>query len=107
MRLLIAAPFLLLMVLFALSNPQIVRLGLWPTDFALEAPLSLVVLVAMGAAFLLGALMLWLSGLGAGRRARKAEYTAKLLDAQVKELKARLDGRPPAQPVGPVLPPPA
>jgi uncharacterized integral membrane protein len=98
-RALIAAPLLLLLVLFALSNSQPVRLGLWPTDLKLEPPLSIAVLVAMGGAFLLGALMLWLEALAARRRARRAEYAQRLLEAQVQELKARLSGPP--------LPPPA
>ena len=98
-RALIAAPLLLLLVLFALSNSQPVRLGLWPTDLSLEPPLSIAVLVAMGAAFLLGALMLWVDALAARRRARRAEYAQRLLEAQVQELKARLTGPP--------LPPPA
>ena len=41
MRLLIGLPLLLLLVLFALSNTAPVRLGLWPTDYALQLPLSL------------------------------------------------------------------
>jgi uncharacterized integral membrane protein len=98
-RALIAAPLLLLLVLFALSNSQPVRLGLWPTDLSLEPPLSIAVLVAMGAAFLLGALMLWVEALAARRRARRAEYAQRLLEAQVQELKARLTGPP--------LPPPS
>ena len=98
-RALIAAPLLLLLVLYALSNSQPVRLGLWPTDLSLEPPLSIAVLVAMGAAFLLGALMLWVEALAARRRARRAEYAQRLLEAQVQELKARLTGPP--------LPPPA
>ena len=69
MRALLAAPFLLLMVLFALSNPQPVKLGLWPTDYSVEAPLSLTVLVAMGAAFLIGSFMTWFGVFGARRRA--------------------------------------
>ena len=97
-RALIAAPLLLLLVLFALSNSQPVRLGLWPTDLSLEPPLSIAVLVAMGAAFLLGALMLWVDALAARRRARRAEYAQRLLEAQVQELKARLTSPP--------LPPP-
>ncbi|MCW3477865.1 LapA family protein [Limobrevibacterium gyesilva] len=112
MRVLIAAPLLLLLVLFALSNPQIVHIGLWPTDFALEAPLSLTVLMAMGVAFLLGGLMLWVSAIGARRRARRAEYAARLLEAQVQELKARLDrplrpGMATPDMAGPALPPPS
>jgi uncharacterized integral membrane protein len=98
LHILITVPLLLLLVLFALSNSQPVRLGLWPTDLALESPLSLAVLAAMAAAFLLGALMLWSEVLGARRRARRAEYAQRLLEAQVQELRARLDG--------PALPPP-
>jgi uncharacterized integral membrane protein len=98
MRALIAAPFLLLLVLFALSNPQPVRLGLWPTDFSISPPLSIAMLVAMGGAFLLGAMMLWIDALAARRRARRAEYAQRLLEQQVQGLKARL--------AGPPLPPP-
>jgi putative membrane protein len=98
MRALIAAPFVLLLVLFALSNSQPVRLGLWPTDLTMEPPLSIAMLVAMAGAFVLGALMLWVDALGARRRARRAEYAQRLLEAQIQELKARL--------AGPPLPPP-
>jgi uncharacterized integral membrane protein len=99
MRALIAAPFLLLLVLFVLSNSQPVRLGLWPTDLSIAPPLSITVLVAMAAAFLLGAVMLWIDALAARRRARRAEYAQRLLEAQLQELKARL--------AGPPLPPPS
>jgi uncharacterized integral membrane protein len=101
MRILLAAPILLLLVLFALSNQQTVRLGIWPTDFAVDAPLSLTVLVAMAAAFVLGALTLWFSALAARRRARRAEYQARLLEAQVQQLQARLKTPPAAAPFVP------
>jgi uncharacterized integral membrane protein len=90
MRTVIAAPFLFLLVLFALSNRQTVQIGLWPTDYAQELPLSVAILVAMALAFLAGALMLWVRVLVAHRRARRAEDTVRLLEAQVQELKARL-----------------
>ncbi|HEY2132451.1 MAG TPA: lipopolysaccharide assembly protein LapA domain-containing protein [Acetobacteraceae bacterium] len=89
MRVLIALPFLLLLVLFALSNTQSVHLGLWPTDLVLDAPLSIVVLSGMAIAFALGALELWFSAMAARRKARRAEYRVRLLEAQVQELKAR------------------
>jgi uncharacterized integral membrane protein len=97
-RSLVAAPFLLLLVLFALSNTQPVRLGLWPTDFSISPPLSLAMLVAMAAAFLLGAVILWIDAIAARRRARRAEYAQRLLEAEVQGLKARM--------AGPPLPPP-
>lgn len=99
MRLLIALPLLVLLVLFALSNRQPVRFGLWPSDYALELPLSLAMIGAMGVAFLAGGLMVWVSGLSQRRRARRAEETVRLLEAQVQELR----NRPPQLPT-PSLP---
>jgi uncharacterized integral membrane protein len=88
----------LLLVLFALSNTGPVRLGIWPTDYAVQLPLSLAVLGGMAIAFLAGGLLVWFSALAQRRRARHAEQAVRLLEAQVQELKTRL---PQAQ-----LPPP-
>ena len=66
LRLVIIIPLLVVLVLFALSNTAPLRLGLWPTDYAVELPTSVVVLGAMGLAFLAGAFA------GLGRRARPA-----------------------------------
>jgi lipopolysaccharide assembly protein A len=96
MRLLIALPLLLLLVLFALSNRQPVALRFWPTDYSLVLPLSLAVVGGMAVAFLAGGLLVWVSALTQRRRARRAEQTVRLLEAQVQELKARLP--PPLMP---------
>jgi uncharacterized integral membrane protein len=77
------------LVLFALSNTGMVRLGLWPTDYGIDVHLSLAILVAMAIAFLLGALVVWVSELSQRRRARRAERTVRLLEAQVEALRAR------------------
>jgi putative membrane protein len=95
MRLLIALPLLLLLVLFALSNTAPVRLGLWPSDYSMQIPLSLAILGAMAIAFLVGGVTVWVSELAQRRRARRAEQTVRLLEAQVQELKARLPPVPP------------
>jgi lipopolysaccharide assembly protein A len=94
LRLLITAPLLLLLVLFALSNTTPVRLGLWPTGFSREVPLSLVVLGGMAAAFLAGGLLVWVSELAQRRRARRAEQAIRLLEAQVEQLKSRVPAQP-------------
>lgn len=88
------------LVLFALSNTESVRLGLWPMDYGVDMPVSLAILVAMAIAFLLGALVVWFSALAQRRRARRAERTVRLLEAQIEDLKART-------PVGPLSFPPA
>jgi len=95
LRLLIALPLLILLVLFALSNTTPVRLGLWPSDYTLQMPLSLIVLGGMAIAFLAGGAIVWISELAQRRRARHAERLVGLLEVQVQELKARLPQAPP------------
>jgi putative membrane protein len=77
------------LVLFALTNTEIVKLGLWPTDYAIEVHLSIAILVSAAVAFLLGALVVWMSELAQRRRARQAERTVRLLEAQIEALRAR------------------
>jgi putative membrane protein len=78
------------LVVFALSNTEIVRLGLWPTDYGIDVHLSVAILVAMAIAFLIGAVVVWMSALAQRLRARRAERTVRLLEAQIAELKARV-----------------
>jgi len=93
MRLIIAIPLLIILVVFALSNTAQVQVGFWPTGLALAVPLSVAVLVGMAIAFLLGGLIVWVGELGQRRRARRAEHMTRLLEEQVQELKARLAAR--------------
>jgi uncharacterized integral membrane protein len=77
------------LIVFALSNTQVVSLTMWPTDYHWDVPLSLAILSAMGLAFILGGLLVWFSVLAQRRRARRAERTARLLRAEVEQLKTR------------------
>jgi len=90
LRLLVALPFLVVLLSFALSNRSPVQLGLWPTGLTIEAPLSMAIIAVAGAAFLLGALFVWFAELQQRNRARRAEHALKLVEEQVRELKARL-----------------
>jgi lipopolysaccharide assembly protein A len=92
LRLLILSPLLILLVLFALTNTSPVQLSIWPTDYSIQAPLSLAILGAMAIAFLIGGALVWLSELTQRRRARRAEYAVRLLEEQIRELKARVPG---------------
>lgn len=92
LALILSLPVLLVIVLFALSNQQSVRIVLWPTDFAVQAPLSLAVLGLALVFFLGGALVAWAGTLSARRRARRAEAAVRQLTYQVEALKARLPG---------------
>jgi putative membrane protein len=102
-RLILLSPLLLLVILFTLSNTEPARIALWPTDLMVEAPLSLLMLLAMGFAFLVGALSTWVVGIGARLRARRAEQAKLALRAEVDQLRARL-ARAEAPPAGAVQP---
>ncbi len=90
LRLIIALPFLAVLVSFALSNRAPVQLGFWPTDVTLEIPISLAVIGAAALTFLIGALLVWISSFQARQHARRAEHAVRLLEEQVRDLKARL-----------------
>jgi uncharacterized integral membrane protein len=99
LRWLVAAVFLLLLIVFMLSNRDRVALTFWPTDYAWDVPVSLAILAAMAIAFIVGGLMVWAVSLTQRRRARRAEHAVRLLEAQVQELKSRL--------TSPLISPPA
>jgi uncharacterized integral membrane protein len=92
MRWLIGIPLLFLMILFALSNTDPVRIGLFPTDLSIEIPLSVAILGAMGIGFFFGGLRVWIEALRHRRVARRAQATVKLLEAKQREQAARSPG---------------
>jgi uncharacterized integral membrane protein len=104
MRWLLFLPLLVLLALFALSNPQDVEIRLWPFDLAWVSPLGIAVLILCAVAFLLGAALAWAAGIPARRRATRVEEAARLLEGELagyraKEEQARRDadlGRYPA-----------
>ncbi len=81
--LIFALPFILLLIVFALSNAGTVALGLWPTDLSVDVPISLAVLGAGAVFFVLGAFVVGISSLGQRRRARRAEGRVKALEREL------------------------
>ncbi len=62
-------PVAAVVVAFAVSNRQPIGLDLWPLPYQIEAPVYLVVLLAMLAGFLVGGFVAWTSSLRRRRRA--------------------------------------
>jgi uncharacterized integral membrane protein len=89
MRWVLFVPLLILLALFALSNMQEVELRLWPFDLGWAAPLGIAVLLLSTLGFLLGALLVWASGIPARRRAHQVQEAARLLEAELAGYKAR------------------
>jgi uncharacterized integral membrane protein len=93
----VTLPVALVVVLFAVSNREGVTVTLWPLPVRLEAPLYLVVLLALVAGFLVGELIAWIN---AGRARRLARERARRIEALERELsatQARLSATPPAR----------
>ncbi len=65
-----AAALVVVAVLFALSNRQIVEFGFWPLPYIAEVPAYGFGLGAFGCGFLCGGFLVWLRGIGARGRAR-------------------------------------
>jgi uncharacterized integral membrane protein len=90
MRPLIAVLFLLVLVIFVLSNRQPVTIGFWPTDMRWDTPVSVALLIVAAIALVTGAFMVWISELRQRRRARHAEAKVRELEAQARELRTQL-----------------
>jgi putative membrane protein len=87
---LIAGPLIILAVLFALSNRDLVDLEIWPLPFSLPAPVYLVALGGLAVGFFAGGIVAWF---GAGRtraRARAAERALRARDVELEDLRRKV-----------------
>lgn len=107
LRVILMLPVLLVLVIFALSNTASATFGFWPTDLALEAPLSVAVLVIAAVFFVAGALVAWAGTLGQVRRARRAEAEVRRLEAQVELLRPAVPDMVVHTPASAAMPSPA
>ena len=82
---LVTLPLAVIIVLFAVSNRDGVIVTFWPIPLAIEAPLYLVVLLALLVGFLVGELVAWING---RRWRREARFRARRIEALERELAA-------------------
>ncbi|HEY5208462.1 MAG TPA: LapA family protein [Stellaceae bacterium] len=81
----ITALIALVVVVFAVSNRAAVGLSFFPLPAEIQAPLYLVVIVALVVGFLVGALTAWING---GKRRREARDLRRRLDRVQHDLDA-------------------
>jgi len=81
----VTAPAAAAAALFAISNREHVAVALWPLPDVLEAPLYLVVLLALAVGFLFGEFVAWLT---AGRTRRLARERMRRIATLERELAA-------------------
>jgi uncharacterized integral membrane protein len=85
---LLSLPVAVAIVLFAVSNRDLVTLGMWPLPFTIQAPVYVALLTALAAGILSGGLATWLAGRSTRRKLRQSEDQAAELE---RKLKARVD----------------
>ena len=88
-RALLAVPFLLVIVLFALSNQEPQRFVLWPTDLSFVVPLSLAVLGVALVFFVAGGFLAWGSVVRLRARLRRTQRTVAALEDQLAMARAQ------------------
>ena len=70
------------LLLFALSNRDMVEIGLFPTGLSMVMPLSVAVLGALGIGFFSGGLVVWIASFRHRRAAKRAEAALRDLEAK-------------------------
>jgi uncharacterized integral membrane protein len=80
----VTLPVALAVVVFAVTHRGEATITLWPTDIALHIPFFVVVLGSFLAGFLVGAVIMWLSGAKRWSRRRRQRYRAKELERELK-----------------------
>lgn len=84
LRLLLGLVGLVLIVMLAVDNRQVINLNFWPLPFSYEMPLYAVFLLGLFAGALLGGTALWLSSRADRREARALRRRVRAIEYQEK-----------------------
>jgi uncharacterized integral membrane protein len=87
---LVTLPLAVIIVLFAVSNRDGVIVTFWPIPLAIEAPLYLIVLLALFAGFLGGELVAWINGRHHRRHSRRRARRIEELERELGATQAKL-----------------
>jgi lipopolysaccharide assembly protein A len=87
---LVTLPLAVILIIFAVSNRDSVVVTFWPLPVVLEAPLYLVVLLALFAGFLAGELVAWINGRRHRREARRRARRIAALERELDATQAKL-----------------
>lgn len=106
-RLLIIVIFLILLIVFALSNTE--PMPVWMASFGWKVPLGTSALALATFSLFLGLVIGWIGEFGQRRRARRAEHQLRILEKsqsdnrqEIEKLKAQLFTREHSTEAGPV-----
>ena len=89
LSLILTIPFAIVIVIFAVTNQQSAAVNLWPFGIELTAPLYRMVLISFVIGFLVGAVVMWVSGGARRRRAWEAHMRITDLEQELQESRRR------------------
>jgi lipopolysaccharide assembly protein A len=84
----------IVLILFAVSNREIVALELWPLPFEVSLPLYLPFFLALLVGFLIGASAAWVGGGGHRRELRRRRRRIEALERELAAIQSQLENRP-------------
>jgi uncharacterized integral membrane protein len=84
LRWLITVPVAIIVVVFAVNNRGDASVSLWPLDLIITWPLFVFVFIGIGAGFVLGAILMWLTAAPARRHARERASQIRELERAAK-----------------------
>lgn len=87
----VTLPLTLVLVVFSLANREPVSVDFWPFGWQQTLPLSWLVLGSLFAGFLIGGVIMWLSGARARHRARDLRFDKTHLEREVIRLKREVE----------------
>jgi lipopolysaccharide assembly protein A len=88
----VVVPVAAVLALFAVSNREVVTLGLWPLAFELDLPLYLAVLPALLIGFISGAAAAWIGGRHRRRENRRRGRRIAALETELAAREAQFSG---------------
>lgn len=90
LSLLVVLPAGLVLVTFAVVNRHAAAIDFWPLPFKVDAPLSVVLMIALVAGVIWGGAASWLASGVTRRRGREAARRAEQSDDEARRLKERV-----------------
>jgi putative membrane protein len=84
----------IVLILFAVSNREMVALELWPLPFEVSLPLYLPFFLALLVGFLIGASAAWVGGRGPRRELHRRRRRIEALERELAATQSQLENRP-------------
>ena len=91
----VTIPAAVVLAVFAISNRESATVAFWPLPARIEAPLYLVVLLALLVGFLVGELVAWINAGRARRLARERRRRIEVLERELAATQKSLSTQPP------------